>query len=102
MSKILIGVLSLIAGAILGVVVLGPVLVGGAAGIGIATGLSAGVCATMTAAQEEGLLSTEQVDQILTRAASDLAEMSGKTLDGEIVGSIDKCGNVMEQIRNAN
>ena len=53
------------------------------------------------AAQEEGLLTSEQVDQVLTRAAADLAEMSGETAPGAVVGSASDCEGVMEQIRSA-
>jgi hypothetical protein len=76
MGKTLIGLLGLVVGLIGGAVVGGSLLGGAATGVGIATGLSAGICSTVTAATEEGLLTEEQVAQVLTRAATDLGGMA--------------------------
>lgn len=87
MGKLLIGIVGLVIGIVAGTF-FGRAMIGGAAtGVGIATGMSAGVCSTVIAAQEEGLLTTEQVDQVLTRAAADLAEISGETAPDAVVGS---------------
>lgn len=101
MGKVLIGISGLIIGFISGGAFGGAILGGSAAGMGIATGMSAGICSTVIAAQEEGLLSAEQVDQVLTRAASDLAEMSGKAAPGAVVGSASDCESVMDKIQSA-
>ena len=101
MGKILIGIVGLVIGLVAGALFGGAIVGGSAAGAGIATGMSAGVCSTVIAAQEEGLLAPDQVDQILTRAAADLAEMSGETVPGGVVGSTSDCDAVMEQIRSA-
>ena len=101
MGKVIIGVIALLL-AIIGGAMFGGAIIGGtAAGVGVATGLSAGICSTVTAAEEEGLLTPEQVDQILSRAAADLAEMSGETSPGDVVGTIAECESVMERLRSA-
>lgn len=70
------------------------------AGIGIATGLSAGICSTvLAAAAVEELLTPDQVDQVLTRAAADMAALTGDTVEDEIVGRSDDCANVLETLR---
>ena len=98
MGKLAIGVLI---GAILGFFG-GSMMLGSAVGIGAATGLSAGICSTVKAAQEEGFLDTAQVDKVLTRAASDTAAMSGQAFEGEIVNSAAGCDAALEKLREAN
>lgn len=101
MGKLLVGLIGLVVGAGIGVLVLAPVVGGAAAGIGIATGLSAGVCSTIQAAQAEGLLDAAQVDQVLNRAAADMSELAGTSASGEMVGGLDDCSAVMDQLRDA-
>ena len=102
MGKLLIGLVGLVVGAIGGALFGGALIGGSAAGVGIATGLSAGICSTVTAAQEEGLLTAEQVDQVLNRAAADAAAAAGTTAPEGIVGNADDCASVMENLRAAN
>ena len=56
MGKLAVGIISLLAGLIVGAI--GALTVGGGAmaGVGIATGLSSGVCMTVEAAENLGLL----------------------------------------------
>lgn len=99
MNKLVVGILGLVAGAIGGAVVGGSLIGGTAAGIGIGTGLSAGICSTVQAAQEEGLLTAEQVDQILVRAAEDMAGAEGLPEGTSIVGGAAECAKVMETLK---
>lgn len=62
-------------------------------------GLGAGICSTVQAAREEGLLTAEQVDQVLTRAAQDMAGEQG--IEDRIVGSAAQCDTVMAELRDA-
>ncbi|MDU8946583.1 hypothetical protein [Ovoidimarina sediminis] len=101
MGKVIIGIVGLVIGLVVGGFFGGAIMGGTAAGVGIATGMSAGVCSTVIAAQEEGLLTPEQVDQVLTRAAADLAEMSGEAAPDAVVGSASDCEGVMDRIRSA-
>jgi hypothetical protein len=101
MGIVVIAVLSLIVGAALGVFLVAPVMTGAAAGVGIATGLSAGICATVQAAQEEELLTPKQIDQVLNRAAADMAELAEEEAPEEMVGAIGDCEALMDRLRSA-
>jgi hypothetical protein len=98
MGKTLIGFFGLVVGLIGGAVAGGSLLGGAATGVGIATGLSAGICSTVTAATEEGLLTEEQVAQVLARAATDLGGMAEAE---ELVGSTADCERVMRELMAA-
>ncbi|MCU9840478.1 hypothetical protein OEZ49_22265 [Ruegeria sp. WL0004] len=101
MGKVLTGILGLVIGAALGIFLVAPFMTGTAAGVGIATGLSAGICATIQAAQEEQLLTPGQIDQVLNRAAADMAALSGEAAPEEMVGGVDECSEVMERLRSS-
>lgn len=98
MGRILIGIVGLIIGLIGGAVFGGSLIGGTAAGIGIATGASAGICMTVQAAEEEGLLTPDEIDQVLTRAAADAAAIAGTETPGQIVGSADDCTEVLQRL----
>lgn len=101
MGKVLLSILFLVIGAVIGF--FGGGLVGGGAGIGlgIAQGASAGICMTVRAAEEDGLLTPEEIDQVLTRAAADIAEIAGNDAPAEVVGGADDCAQVIERLRSA-
>jgi hypothetical protein len=101
MGKFLIGLAGLIVGAIGGALFGGALIGGAATGIGVATGASAGICMTVQAAEEEGLLTAEEIDAVLSRAAADMAEMAGNDTPAEIVGARNDCASVMESLREA-
>jgi hypothetical protein len=67
--------------------------------MGIATGLSAGICSTVTAAQEKGLLTDEQIAQVLTRAAEDMG--SSVPEGAALVETRAECEGVMQRLREA-
>ncbi|MDW4496566.1 hypothetical protein R5H30_01125 [Sulfitobacter sp. D35] len=98
MNKALVAILSLVVGMVLGYMG-SAAMIGGAAGAGIAVGLSSGICAVTRAAEEEGLLTTDQIDQVMQRAATDLAELSGNTAEGEISNTSESCDAVFEKLR---
>lgn len=101
MGKAIIGLLGLVVGLVVGVFGGGALTGGSMMGIGVATGLSAGVCATIQAAQEEGLMSAEQVDQVLLRAAKDLGGAADLPEGAEMVGSAEQCKAVMDKLKTA-
>ena len=78
MGKGLLATLTFVVGLIVGGVGGGMMGVGTGAGVGIATGLSAGVCGIANAAQQEGLLTEEQVDQVFNRAISNLKRIDAR------------------------
>jgi hypothetical protein len=98
MGKTLFGLLGLVVGFIGGAVIGRSLLGGAATGVGVATGLSAGICSTVTAAMEEGLLTEEQVQQILARAAADLG---GTVEAGDLVAATADCERVMQELTAA-
>ncbi len=101
MGKFIIAILFLALGIIIGGI--GGITLGGGAmaGIGVATGLSAGICSTVKAAQEEGLLSAEQVDQMLSRASRDLGAAASLPEGEEMVASAAACEDVLQRLRDA-
>lgn len=101
MGKLLIAVVALVVGAI-GGAFFGSSLLGGAMmGAGVGTGLSAGICSTVKAAQEEGLLTAAQVDQVMSRAAKDLAAWSGEAEPGPVAGSAAACDDALARLKAA-
>ncbi|WP_108263619.1 hypothetical protein [Mangrovicoccus ximenensis] len=101
MGKLLFAIGGLIVGLLAGAAVVGPMVIGTAAGVGIATGLSAGVCSTVIAAQDEGLLDAAQVDQVLSRAVANMAGGAAPVETGELVGSAAQCDEVMRKLAEA-
>lgn len=99
MKTALVGTICLVLGLVIGTLVGGPMMLGRVAGVGVATGLGAGICSTVAAAQAEGVMTAEQVDQVLTRATTDL----GGTIpeDQPIVGSAAQCDEVLAKLREA-
>lgn len=101
MGKTLIAVICLAIGIVSGTFLGGALISGGAIGVGIVSGLSAGICSTVKAAQAEGIMTAEQVDQVLTRATVDMSEFSSVETFEPIVGSAAQCDAVLENLRNA-
>jgi hypothetical protein len=97
MGKVLIAVIGLVIGAFGAMTLSG----GAMAGLGAGTGLATGICSTVKAAQDEGIMTAEQVDKVLNRAANNLAAMSGKPVEKEIVGSAAACERVLARLREA-
>jgi hypothetical protein len=92
-------IITLIIGLVIGG--MGGLVFGGGvgAGAGIATGLSAGICSTVTAAEELGIMTAEQVDEVLTKAALDATGQASLTDDQKIVGSKAQCDEFMATLR---
>lgn len=103
MGKGVLATVTFVVGLIVGGIGGGMMGIGSGAGIGIATGLSAGVCGIANAAQQEGLLTAEQIDQVFNRAVSNLKELSPDADDGgeAIVGAASECGEVLQNLRDA-
>jgi len=71
-------------------------LTGIGAGVGIATGLKAGACVTVEAAKEKGLISAEQVDEVLNAAVNKIAGEAGDT-DTTLVGTDAECQKIVDE-----
>ncbi|TCO71556.1 hypothetical protein [Rhodovulum euryhalinum] len=97
MGKILIG---LVIGLLLGGV--GAFLtLGVGAGVGVATGLSTGICATVKAAGDLGIMTPEQVDEVLTRAAQSVSGAVDLPEGEPMVGSAAECEAFMARLKDA-
>lgn len=101
MGKAVVGIIGLVIGLAVGGY--GGLTLGGGAmmGVGVATGLSAGLCATVQAAQEEGIMKAEQVDQVLKRAAADLGGVTNLPEGEKMVGGAAECQAVLTRLREA-
>ncbi len=64
----------------------------------IALAASRGICVTLNSAERVGLMMSEEIDQILTRAAADAAAMAGNEPPGEIVGSAGDCDEALQRL----
>ena len=95
MIKFLIG---LVIGVVIGAA--GAMTLGGGAmmGVGAGTGLTVGICSVVEGARQSGLLTAEQIDQVLAKAAESL---SGAPLPAgtQPVGSAAQCEQVMKDMR---
>jgi hypothetical protein len=98
MRKIFIG---LIIGLLVGGV--GALSLGGGmmAGVGVATGLSSGVCITIDSARKLNLITDAQADDILNHAARALGEPTDAGEQLVIVGSAEQCDDVLKRLRNS-
>ncbi len=102
MGKLAVGIISLVVGLVVGAV--GALTVGGGAmaGAGVATGLTTGICMTVEAAEDLDLMTPEQVEQVLTRAAENLSAV-GAVPEGqpsEVADTSAECRSFMEKLRN--
>lgn len=97
MGRILFGILSLVLGLVGGTLFGGALFGGSAAGVGIATGMTAGVCSTVIAATEEGLLPAGQVEQMPARAANDLGAATEAQPQATTVA---QCEDFMQTLRD--
>jgi hypothetical protein len=100
MKGFLIFVLGAIVGAVVGVFLLAGMLTGIGAGVGIATGLKAGACLTVEAAKAEGLITSEQVDQVLNAAIRQIAATNIAD-EAALSASDAACAKVVEDLRAA-
>jgi hypothetical protein len=85
MKNFVIFLLGAIAGGIACLVLASGYLTGIGAGVGIATGLQAGVCIAVEAARSEGLITAEQVAQVLNATGRQWAteQFTGQPPPGE-------------------
>lgn len=99
MWKFLIGgLVGLVLGVIGAFTTMGAA-VGAGAGAGVAVGLSAGICSMARSAQDLGLMTADQVDEVMAHAAT---PFGGDIPDGtEMVGSASQCNEALAEIRAA-
>ncbi len=98
MGKVVTGLIGLVVGAVLGLVAAASLGGGAMMGAGVAAGLSAGICSVVKAAQDEGIMSAGQVDQVLSRAAADLGGKLELAEGEQIVGAAAECQKVLDAL----
>lgn len=98
MKGLILFVFGGIVGAVLAIVFAGGALTGAGAGVGIVTGLKAGACLTVEAAKGKGLISEDQVDELLSAAAGLIAESGAD--DPQITGGSAACEEILRQMKH--
>lgn len=93
-------ILLLLLGIVIGGVITFFVATGVGAGVGIVTGLKAGACLTVEAAKEKGLITAEQVDEVLNAAIQQIAA-DKLAEEATLKGSDAECTKVVEQLKQA-
>lgn len=98
MGRLLLAVIALVVGIVIGAV--GALSLGGGAmmGVGAATGLTTGICMAVEAADQSGLLTPEQMDEVLKRAAENASGTSQADTSG-VAGSAEQCAEVLAKLR---
>lgn len=97
MGKLIVGFL---AGLILGGV--GAIFMsGGAMGVGAATGLSAGICSIVEAAEQTQMMTPDQIEQVLVKAIENMKSVSDDELPGAVdgVATVADCKTFMANLR---
>jgi hypothetical protein len=99
-KSFLLILLGLVIGAIAGVFLLSPFILGIGTGVGVATGLKAGACLTVEAAKEAGFITPEQVGEVLDAAIQTIASTEIET--AETLANADaECAKVVEELKAA-
>jgi len=98
MKGFMIFLVGAVVGGIAVFVLSSALLTGIGAGVGIATGLQAGACLTVEAAKDKGLITSEQVDEILIAAVEQFAS-DGVAGETAISGGDLECEKVVAELK---
>lgn len=100
MKTFLIFILGAVVGGIACIILTSGFFTGIGAGVGIATGVQAGACLTVEAARDKGLITADQVDEVLVAAGKLIAseEYSGTATSS---GNDFDCAKVVAQLKDA-
>ncbi|MGB5427679.1 MAG: hypothetical protein WBN95_12925 [Gammaproteobacteria bacterium] len=100
MKSFLIFLVGAVVGGIACIILASGIFTGIGAGVGIATGLQAGACLTVEAARDQGLVTAEQVDDVLNAAvkliASEYSSAESTSMGGDL-----ECEKVVAQLKEA-
>ncbi len=100
MKSLLLILLGLVIGAIAGVFLLSPFVLGIGTGVGVATGLEAGACLTVEAAKEAGFITAEQVGEVLNAAIRTIAATEIENAAALSAGDAE-CAKVVDKLKAA-
>ncbi len=100
MKNFLIFLLGAVVGGIASFAIASVLFTGIGAGVGVATGLQAGACLTVEAAKDQGLITAEQVDEILIAAVKQIASEEYAGAATAPSSDLD-CEKVVAQLKEA-
>lgn len=100
MKNFLIFLLGTAVGGIASFVFASMLFTGIGAGVGVATGLQAGACLTVEAAKDQGLITAEQVDEVLIAAGKQIASEEYAGTATAPSNDLD-CEKVVAQLKEA-
>lgn len=100
MKSFLLVLLGVVIGAVAGVLLLSPLVLGIGTGVGVATGLQAGACLTVEAAEAAGFITAEQVDEVLNAAVGTIASAEIEGASALSNGDAE-CAEVVEALKAA-
>jgi hypothetical protein len=101
MKTFLLAVAFLLIGAAVGGFLAINIGAGMGAGAGIVVGSQAGACLAMEAAKDKGMLTAEQIDEVLNDA---IAKISGKVElppDAKLLGSEADCARMVAELQKS-
>ena len=102
MKSVLLFIGGLVVGAVLAFFLASGFAAGVGAGAGIVTGLKAGACLTAEAAREQGLITAEQVDDLLQAAGRQISSSAVAAGDAPLVSGGDaECRKVIADLKAA-
>lgn len=101
MGKVLIAAIFLLIGIAIGGAGGTLFLGGGMMGVGVATGLTGGVCGAVEAGQQLGYLTAEQADEVIARTWSSVSGAVGVGDAETAPGGAEECGRALDRLREA-
>jgi hypothetical protein len=101
MKSFLIAVVFLLIGGIVGGFLSLGVGAGVGAGAGIVVGAQAGACLAVEAAKDKGLLTAEQIDEVLKGAITKISAGAKLSPEAKLVGSEADCAKMVAELQDA-
>lgn len=101
MKSFIIAIVFLVIGAVVGGFVALSIGTGMGAGAGIIVGSQAGACLAVEAAKDQGLLTAEQVDEVLSGAMKKITGGAELPPQAKVVGSEADCAKMVAELKDA-
>lgn len=100
MKSVLLVVVGMLVGTFGTLILASAVFTGIGAGVGVATGLKAGACLAVEGAKDRGLISPQQVDEVLQAAGGQLSSTRVEDQSGFNLSDAE-CVKVVQELRDA-
>ena len=101
MKSFIIAIVFLLIGAALGGIVALSIGTGMGAGAGIVVGSQAGACLAVEAAKDRGLLTADQIDEVLNAAVTKISGGAKLPPEVKLVGSEGDCDKMIADLQQA-